>query len=244
MMASPQGDPLIHIKTTKGRKRRLQDGEADRILQATEGDVIRQAFAEHRATTTDAQALGRLPRSESAAISDAAYISDFFAAMLETGCRPGELRTLQWSDVKPDHFTVLAAKAKDREDRDVPIEPVLQKILDRRKKGPDGAELALHTYVFGDETGEPRSKERLCGMWRRVCARAKVYDLHLHDLRAEFASQLSEAKVPVDQVRDALGHSSITMTNAYLRSRSSLKGAYQKRTQHQARQRMRVVARG
>ena len=80
-------------------------------------------------------------------------------------------------------------------------------------------------------------------MWRRVWARAKVADLHLHDLRAEFASQLSEANVPVEQVRDALGHSSITMTNTYLRSRGSLKDAYQRRTQHQARQRLKVVAR-
>jgi integrase len=27
-------------------------------------------------------------------------ILDFFTAMLETGCRPGELRTLQWAEVK------------------------------------------------------------------------------------------------------------------------------------------------
>jgi integrase len=84
----------------------------------------------------------------------------------------------------------------------------------------------------------------LCEKWRRVCAAAKVEGLHLHDLRAEFASQLSESKVPVEQVRDALGHSSITMTNAYLRSRASLKDTYRKRTQHQARQRMKIVARG
>ena len=72
-------------------------------------------------------------------------------------------------------------------------------------------------------------------------ARAAPAGLHLHDLRAELASQLSEAKVPVEQVRDALGHSSITMTNAYLRSRSSLRDAYQRRTQHQARKRLKVI---
>ena len=74
-----------------------------------------------------------------------------------------------------------------------------------------------------------------------TCAAANIKDLHLHDLRAEFASQLSESKVPVEQVRDALGHSSITMTNAYLRSRASLKDAYRKRTQHQARKRLKVI---
>jgi integrase len=164
--------------------------------------------------------------------------------MLETGCRPGELRTLQWSEVNPDYFVVLASKAKDREDREVPIEPTLAKIFERRRIGPDGEKLSLDSFVFGDDTGRLISKERLYEKWRRVCATAKVEDLHLHDLRAEFASQLSESKVPVEQVRDALGHSSITMTNTYLRSRASLKDAYRKRTQHQARQRMKIVARG
>lgn len=203
---SPQGAKLISIKMTKGRKRRLQEGERERIEAAADP-----------------------------------YIADFFTAMLETGCRPGELRTLQWSEVQPDHFVVLAAKAKDREDREVPIEPTLQKILQRRRIGPDGEKLSSDSFVFGDEFGAVISKERLCKRWREVCAVAKVTGLHLHDLRAEFASQLSEAKVPVEQVRDALGHSSITMTNAYLRSRSSLKDAYQRRTQHQARKRLKVI---
>jgi integrase len=206
---SPQGDPLIHIKTSKARKRRLQEGESDLILAAADP-----------------------------------YITDFFTAMLETGCRPGELRTLQWSEVQSDAFVILAAKAKDREDREVPIEPTLATILKRRRIGPDGKELPTDAYVFGDDTGRVITKERLCGKWRKVCGAANIEDLHLHDLRAEFASQLSESKVPVEQVRDALGHSSITMTNAYLRSRASLKEAYRKRTQHQARQRMKIVARG
>lgn len=52
---------------------------------------------------------------------------------------------------------------------------------------------------------------------------------------------MSEAKVPIEQVRDALRHSSITMTGAYLRSRASLNDAYRKRTQHQARKRIKLV---
>jgi integrase len=204
---SPQGDPLIHISASKPRKRRLQEGEYDRITAVAEP-----------------------------------YIRDFLDAMLETGCRPGELRTLQWSEVKPDHFAVLASKAKDREDREVPIMPMLATIFERRRKGPDGDDLPSEAYVFGDETGRLVSRERLCERWRRTCVAAKVHNLHLHDLRAEFASQLSESNVPIEQVRDALGHSTITMTNTYLRTRlGALKQAYQRRSQQQARKRLKVV---
>jgi len=196
---SPQGDTLIHIKASKGRRRRLQEGEAERILEATTLEAVQQEFAERRADIKDAARLGRLARSERTANAEAAYIADYFAAMLETGCRPGELRTLQWSEVRDGHIVILDTKAKDRDERSIPIEPTLEKILARRHIGPDGNKLGNTAYVFGNETGEAFSKERICGMWRRVCARAKVSDLHLHDLRADFASQLSEANVPVSR---------------------------------------------
>jgi integrase len=74
-------------------------------------------------------------------------------AEVETGCRPGELRTLQWSDVQPDHLIVLASKAKDREERRIPITPTLQAILDRRQLGPDGSKLPSSAYVFRSAHG-------------------------------------------------------------------------------------------
>jgi len=85
--------------------------------------------------------------------------------MLETGCRPGELRTLQWSEVRDGYIVILDSKAKDRDERSIPIEPTLQKILARRHIGPDGKQLGTTAYVFGNETGEAFSKERVCGMW-------------------------------------------------------------------------------
>jgi integrase len=158
-----------------------------------------------------------------------AYVADFLTTMLHTGCRPGELRTLQWSEVTPTRIVVLARKAKDREERRIPIRPEVRAILDRRKLGPDGNDLPSDAYVFGDDTGRLVSRERLCERWRTTCASAKVKNLHLHDLRGEFGSRLAEAGVPIHQVRDALGHSNITMTSAYLRARTdSLDEAYQR----------------
>ena len=192
------------ILPAKGRSRRLEEGEHDRILKAADP-----------------------------------YIADFFVAMIETGCRPGELRTLQWSEVRGDYVVVLAEKAKDREERRIPIMPTLRKILDRRKVGPDGNELAPTAYVFGNEVGDILARRYLCKLWLATGDRAKVKNLHLHDLRGEAGSQLLEAGVPIHEVRDALGHSSTTMTSAYLRTRvNSLKQAYQKR------ERLRIVPRG
>jgi integrase len=204
-----QGVTLIKVKVTKGRTRRLEEGEADRILEAAKADP---------------------------------YMADFFTSIVETACRPGELRTLQWSEVRGDEIVLLATKTKDREERRVPIMPTLRAILTQRRRGPDGNDFAPDAFVFGDDTGHLMSKERLSQRWRNVCAAANVNDLHLHDLRAEGASQLSEAGVPTEQVRDALGHSSITMTNNYLRSRArTLHQAFNRRAAKQARERLRRV---
>jgi site-specific recombinase XerD len=40
-------------------------------------------------------------------------------------------------------------------------------------------------------------------------------DLHWHDLRHEYASRLVEKGVALSQVRDLLGHASITTTERY-----------------------------
>ncbi len=76
----------------------------------------------------------------------------------------------------------------------------------------------------------------------RVEERLQSSRLHLHDLRGEAGSQLLEAGVPIHEVRDALGHS--TMTSTYLRTRSnSLTKAYEQREAHQARQRLAIAKR-
>jgi integrase len=68
--------------------------------------------------------------------------------------------------------------------------------------------------VFGTEVGERRV--RIDDAWRRACAAAKIQNLHMHDLRREFASRLLESGANTALVRDWLGHASLTMTSRYL----------------------------
>jgi integrase len=199
---SAQGVSVIKIRSAKPRTRRLESGEAEKILSVA-----------------------------------TPYVRDFFTAMLELGCRPGELRSLQWSEVRADEVIILAAKAKDREERRLPIMPNLRSVLDRRRLGPDGQPLPDTAFVFGNETGEEISRRVLCLRWAACCEAAKIVGLHLHDLRAEAASQLAAAPgVSLADVRDALGHANVSTTSTYLRSRqSSLKEAFSKRARSQLR---------
>jgi integrase len=141
---------------------------------------------------------------------------DVIVALLETGCRQGELRSLQFSQVRwtENVFLLPADKTKTRRARVVPITAKLREVLERRQIGPDGQTLGPGCYVFGTEVGERRC--RFDEAWRRACAAAGIENLHLHDLRREFASRLLESGANSALVRDWLGHASLTMTSRYL----------------------------
>jgi integrase len=154
----------------------------------------------------------------------APWLADLIVAALETGCRKGELLSLQWHQVRwGENCLVLpAAKTKTGEARAVPMTAMLRSVLERRQLGPDGERLPTDTYVFGNELGEPRLS--IQDTWEKACKAAEILDLHFHDLRREFASRLLETPgVSVHDVSDWIGHSSVVTTTRYLASNSTRK---------------------
>src|SRR5207245_5523012 len=76
-----------------------------------------------------------------------------------------------------------------------------------------GQPAAQETAIFTNEKGEPMRDFR--NAWRGALERAGITDIRWHDLRHEYASRLVEKGVPLSQVRDLLGHASITTTERY-----------------------------
>lgn len=162
-------------------------------------------------------------------------------AALETGCRLGELFSLQWNQIRGDPFTALdlpASKTKTRRDRTVPITARLRAILDMRKTDPAGERLPADAFVFGTEIGTPVLSIKTA--WMRAVLKAhgvtpettkatknltaecraafRRIDLHFHDLRREAASRWLEGGVSLAVIKDWLGHTSIAQTSTYLAS--------------------------
>jgi integrase len=78
-------------------------------------------------------------------------------AALETGCRKGELLSLQWSQVRFEPKAELflpAQKTKTKTDRIVPMSSRLKAILEMRRQGPDGKDHPQDSFVLGNEAGE------------------------------------------------------------------------------------------
>jgi integrase len=107
--------------------------------------------------------------------------------------------------------------------REVVITPRLDAILEMRltlqrmtRELKPEDDLPCHLHPFGNEIGEPVKGFKTA--WRLTCRRAEIVGLHFHDLRREAGSQLLESGASLTDVRDYLGHTSVTQTNTYLAS--------------------------
>jgi integrase len=151
------------------------------------------------------------------AATEGTWLYALIVAALETGCRRGELLSLQWRhvDLLRNAVTLIGARTKTSMTRSIPITTRLRAVLDMKRHGPDGQELGLDAYVFGNEVGEQRHDIKI--EWKAALKSAKITGLRFHDLRREFGSRLIETPgVHPAIVRDWLGHASITTTSRYL----------------------------
>lgn len=150
-------------------------------------------------------------------LAGAGGLGDLIVAALETGCRKGELLSMQWSQVRFSPRAELflpAQKTKTKRDRRVPISSELAKVLTRRRTDPAGHLLAPEAFVFGDEIG--RRRHSIKTAWRLTLKRAKIVDLHFHDLRREAGSRWMDAGIPLGTIQRWLGHANISQTSTYL----------------------------
>lgn len=144
-------------------------------------------------------------------------LSALVIGALETGCRVGELLSLQWHQVRFSPRAELflpAQKTKAKKDRRVPISTTLRAVLDARRHDPAGELVPPDGFVFGDQVG--RRRHSIKTAWRLVCRRAKIDDLHFHDLRREAGSRWMDAGVPLATIQRWLGHHNISQTSRYL----------------------------
>jgi integrase len=184
----------------------------------------------------------RMDEQEEAALLAQApmHIQALIVAAIDTGMRSGEMLALRFADVDLERglITLRGETTKSRKTRLVPIATTrLRDVFAWLRRDVEGNPKPLETRVFSNELGEPyRLFHRV---WQSIVLKAHghtptwnprlIYqglsdqsqetfrriNLRWHDLRHEYASRLVEHGVPLAQVRDLLGHASITTTERY-----------------------------
>lgn len=152
------------------------------------------------------------------------YWDAFVRLCLTMGLRKGEALALKWDDVDLLKSCVMVSKSfsklggrgvmgatKNRKNRVLPIPPELAKILLRRYEGWGlRPEIASSFYLFGvDGPANPSTPNHVL---KRLCTRAGIEPVRVHDLRHTYGSLSLRAGVPLEVVSERMGHSNPTVT--------------------------------
>lgn len=176
----------------QGRRLREPEGRVRWISRAEAVALLRVAAAEPKAP----------------------HLVDFIRLALHTGCRRGELLGLEWRriDLQAGLIHLEAEHTKTKRRRSIPMNAearaaIMGRLRFRAQHCP------ASRWVFCAKDGS-----RIAAVKRSfatACRRAGIEDFHIHDLRHTCAAWLVSAGVPLAEVRDLLGHSTVVMTERY-----------------------------
>ncbi len=125
---------------------------------------------------------------------------------LSTGLRRGELWGLRWGDIdmRRKMLTVHGKGAKSKQTRHIPLNNTALSVLKTHR----GAVSPMpNNPVFGQHEFQKA--------FTAVLKAAKIEAFRFHDTRHTFASRLVMAGVPLNTVRELMGHASLDMTLIY-----------------------------
>ena len=197
---------------------RLDEASVVRYLSADEEKRLLEALvarddrikAERLSANRWRQARGYelLPDLASVAYGD--YLTPMVILAKNTGMRRGELFHLKWADVNlvSSQVTVRGERAKSGQTRHIPLNRSAVATLAQWKEQSAGG-----SYVFQAKGGDALTNVK--SSWRSVVKAARLTSFRFHDLRHDFASKLVMAGVPLNTVRDLLGHGDLQTTLRY-----------------------------
>ena len=126
---------------------------------------------------------------------------------VHTGLRRGEIMGLTWRDVDVNRKLIYVRRSgkfaygtKSSKNRVVPMNDVVREVFLSILKQPSS------DFVFNNTHRNA---------FKATVKRAKIADFKFHDLRHTFASYLVMAGIPLNTIRELLGHSSINMVLRY-----------------------------
>ncbi|MRT01409.1 tyrosine-type recombinase/integrase [Ralstonia pickettii] len=217
-------NPMTGVRRPKyfnERDRRLKSGEWERLLDAAvEEDRQRSIELRAQEGMEDARseaALRPTVYQKKAVIKDAladcraqaeqdyehvALYETFVHFQVMTAARRGETLNTTWDNVDLEARTVYLPETKNGRPRKLPLRAELVELLEALPRS--------NARVF------PLSEDALKKAWARICQRAGIADLHIHDLRHEGISQTAETgQFSLVDLQEFSGHRDVRMLLRY-----------------------------
>jgi integrase len=172
-----EGIGYVGINPTRGVKR-FPEKARDRFLQPDE-----------------------LPRFFQAVEAEPGEVyRDFFLLALFTGARRRNVEAMRWADVNLETAIWRIPDTKSGDPVSLPLSPPALEVLKRRAEGRTDTPWVLPSTHPGKHLSEPRHA------WRRICERAGLEDLWIHDLRRTLGSWQAATGASLPVIGKSLGH--------------------------------------
>lgn len=215
--------PLDKIKPlkvdTKGQVRYLSKDETRNLRNALEVREHRACLERDSANQWRAER-NKVLFSDLKELAFTDHLKPMVLVSLNTGMRRGELFGLTWPMVnfQSKTITVGGDTAKTSETRHIPMNAETFNTL-KAWKDQSGESAFVFPGLEGGRMEDVKSA------WLKLLKDACIVGFRWHDMRHDFASRLVMAGVPLNTVRDLLGHTDIKMTLRYAHLAPDVKAA-------------------
>jgi len=157
-------------------------------------------------------------------ITDAEFLQvkeispDWFKPVLDflhlTGLRPSSLERMKWGDVHFDSLMVIYTTRKGYKggtrEKVLPMIKPIEQVLLGLSRGGDG------DAVFLNEFSRPLKADRISRVGNRLIRQAGIEGVELYSLRHKLATDLSRSGVPLEKIKEVMGHSAAKMSRKYV----------------------------
>lgn len=152
-----------------------------------------------------------LPRFFGSLAEEDATIRDFFWLCLLTGARKSNVMSMAWADVSFELALWRIPETKSGRVVVVPLVPQAIDVLRARRQTTNGS-----PWVFPADSRTGHVVE-VRKAWDRICQRAGLVDLHIHDLRRTMGSWQAGTGASLVVIGRMLGHTTPNATAVYAR---------------------------
>jgi integrase len=140
-----------------------------------------------------------------------ATIRDYIKVSLWCGARRSNVQSMRWGEINFETatWTVPAEKSKSGEAMKIHLSPQAIEVLKARMG--NGSDYVFPGRGKSGHLVEPKTT------WKRILERAKISDLHLHDLRRTLGSWQASTGASLHIIGKSLGHHDFATTAIYAR---------------------------
>lgn len=140
--------------------------------------------------------------------------------LYSTGIRRGELERMRVQDWDREHAVIKVDGKKTGRERRIPVPEIVYQSIEAYlplrqnlllQKGEDQERLLVN------QRGKPLTGDKISSRIKRLCKRAGIDTVTIHQFRHSCASDLLEEGVGILEVQKVLGHASVGTTYRYTR---------------------------